>query len=195
MRDAARRLLSAHVMRTATALVAAALGACGGRAEPTPPSAPPPAYTASFASTPASDGGDAATLTAQCLPRSLPVAANGAPTCIVVLARFPTGTGAAADVDACRTCDLPGLATLPDSFAATSIDARLAQYGCICLVDQGPACAASSLPATPFQWCVSDGAAATALGCAYPDAIELSANVTVGASVFVACYPPGTAVP
>jgi hypothetical protein len=180
-------------------LCALALAACsGGTGEATVPDASPPSVAAD-ASSPSleplyqelypelphygPDGGPPDDLASQCLPRPLPLAADGLPNCIVVAAR---SLGDSDQIAACGRCTDPGLEPLVTGIALDRIGEGLSNFSCVCAVRalaDDLACQSGGA-----GWCYRGANAAR--GPCSTGAIMFPA-VPFGSLTYVACFEPG----
>ena len=96
----------------------------------------------------------------ECLPAAPPEPSGFEPDCLVVAARFPSGTASPSEVAACQACDAPGLSAPPAAIVESqfpSVSNKLSQYDCLCLVQAAnlARCPETTPQSTP-SWCYSN---------------------------------------
>jgi hypothetical protein len=182
------------------------LAACGGQsAEATSaaPDAAPPSVSAD-ASSPslealyqqlypfpvlpytAADGGLPDTLAAQCFPRPMPLASDGQPNCIVVVARPENDQ----QVAACERCTDPGLEPLVTSISLDRIGEGLSNFDCVCAVRALPSDSGCSNWGALGGWCYAGPPDAGDPGPCSMGGIRFP-PVPAGSTTYVACFEPG----
>ena len=141
-------------------------------------------------------GGQAPSLSYQCLPKPLPLGPSDLPDCVVVEARFPPGAGTPNEVDACQQCGEPGLEPFVSTVPLDQIGEGLAQFQCLCQVVPLPrsaACPAFDGAGTTSSWCYGENAAhIPTTECPGGNVIGFSGVPASDASLFVACFSPST---
>jgi hypothetical protein len=127
----------------------------------------------------------------ECLATTLALQDNGQPDCVVVTARFPLDSGSPRELDTCRMCADPGLEALDSSIPLDRIGADLSTYQCVCAITPSPVGNQCPEPdPTVPSWCYVAGLPTS---CNTQAILSFVPGTTDDATVYVACFKPGTA--